>query len=102
MNENSLVQKISKKFVPENKVIETPFEAMGENFSLFYIEGLINKQLFSAGLLMPIEKFVKQNKQNTPSNKSKNQSQNSNLNKCISAQNGRFEWKSVKIAGIHR
>ena len=80
MNENSLVQKISKKFVPENKVVETKFKVMGENFSLFYIESLINKQLFSAGLLMPIEKFVKQNFKNEKENNSTKFDENQNKN----------------------
>ena len=62
MAENkSLINQISNKFDEENKVIETKFFVCGENFSLFYIESLINKSLFTSGLLIPLEKFVKQN-----------------------------------------
>lgn len=62
MAENkSLINQISNKFDDENKVIETKFFVCGENFSLFYIESLINKSLFTSGLLIPLEKFVKQN-----------------------------------------
>ena len=62
MAENkSLINQISNKFDDENKVIETKFFVCGENFSLFYIESLINKSLFTSGLIIPLEKFVKQN-----------------------------------------
>ena len=73
MAENkSLINQISNKFDDENKVIETKFFVCGENFSLFYIESLINKSLFTSGLLIPLEKFVKQN-----------QSQNQQLEKPL-------------------
>lgn len=88
MKQGSLIENVSNKFDEENKVVETSFEVFGESFSLFYVESLIDKNLFSSGLLSPLEKFVKQNKQNTPSNKSKNQSQNSSFNKSkISDEN---------------
>ena len=65
MNENKLLfEQISNKFDEENKVVETQFSVKGENFSLFYIESLINKPLFTSGLLLPLEKFVKQNENN--------------------------------------
>ncbi len=59
-NKSSLIQKVTDKFDQENKVVENKFEVNGEEFSLFYIESLMNKALLSAGLLTPIEKFVKQ------------------------------------------
>ena len=60
---NFLFDQVSNKFVKENKVTETKFSVCDENFSLFYIESLINKTLFTSGLLLPLEKFVKQNQE---------------------------------------
>lgn len=81
MSSNSLIEKISNKFAEENKVIETKFEVKGEKFSLFYIESLINKNLFTAGLLTPLEKFVKQNQEKQ--SQESNQTQNTNLCQTI-------------------
>ena len=58
---DSLIEKISQKFDDGNKVVETKFNVCGVDFSLFYIESLIDKALFTSGLLSPLEKFVKQN-----------------------------------------
>ena len=69
MNEkNSLIENVANKFDKENKVAETKFFVFGENFSLFYIESLINKNLFTSGLLIPLEKFVKENENNKNKN----------------------------------
>ena len=72
MGLNSLSKKIAGRFTEENKVVEAKFNLGQYGFSIFYIESLINKQLFSAGLLSPIEKFVKENEQK---NENKNASQ---------------------------
>ena len=72
MGLNSLSKKIASRFTEENKVVEAKFNLGQYGFSIFYIESLINKQLFSAGLLSPIEKFVKENEQK---NENKNASQ---------------------------
>ena len=71
----SLIQKVSSRFVEENKIVETKFNVWGEDFSLFYIESMINKTLFSSGLLSPIERFVKKenNSEKNQQNNSKNQ-----------------------------
>ena len=87
MGLNSLITKISEKFVPENKIIETKFSVSGEDFSLFYIESMINKQLFSAGLLSPIEKFVKENQNKTNTNSEKNQTENQDSQNNQNSQN---------------
>ena len=92
-NSNSLIEKISGRFAEENKVVESKYKVFGEDFSLFYIESLINKTLFSAGLLSPLEKFVKQNQDNQSQdvqNKNKNQCQdcqNENQNQSQGSQN---------------
>lgn len=75
MSENSLIKKVSQKFTEENKIVETKYQALGESFSLFYIESMINKQLFSAAVLSPIEKFVKNGEKNSAENKGKNLSE---------------------------
>lgn len=67
-NSNSLIEIISNKFVEENKVVETKYKIKDEDFSIFYIESLINKQLYSSGVLAPIEKLVRN--QNSESSKS--------------------------------
>ncbi len=67
-NSNSLIETISNKFVEENKVVETKYKIKDEDFSIFYIESLINKQLYSSGVLAPIEKLVRN--QNSESSKS--------------------------------
>ena len=62
MNENnSLITKISNMFDEENKVAQNKYSVCGEEFSCFYIESLINKTLFTSGVLLPLEKFVKEN-----------------------------------------
>ena len=64
MNENKLLfEQISNKFDEENKVVENKYSVSGEVFSCFYIESLINKTLFTSGLLLPLEKFVKENQE---------------------------------------
>lgn len=64
MKENqSLINVISNKFDKENKVAELKFCVFGEEFSCFYIESLINKILFTSGLLLPLENFIKQNQE---------------------------------------
>ena len=77
MNSSNLLNEtISEKFDEENKVIETKFNVFGENFSLFYVESLINKTLFSSGLLAPLEKFVRQNSEKKSQNNSKETEKN--------------------------
>lgn len=71
-NSNSLIETISNKFVEENKVVETKYKIKDEDFSIFYIESLINKQLYSSGVLAPIEKLVRnQNGENSKSQETK-------------------------------
>lgn len=74
-NSNSLIETISNKFVEENKVVETKYKIKDEDFSIFYIESLINKQLYSSGVLAPIEKLVRnQNSESCKSQETKTKS----------------------------
>ena len=100
MSSNSLSLKISKKFVPENKIIENKYSVFGESFSLFYIESLINKQLFSAGLLMPIEKFVKQNNENNNLKNEEKSQENQTENKETNQNINLFETIKNLIVGV--
>ena len=86
MTSSSLIKKIEDLFVEENKVVQTKYNVCGQEFSLFYIESLINKQLFSSGLLTPLEKFVKQNQQKQEEN---NQQNNENKDEKISQKNAK-------------
>lgn len=100
MSSNSLSLKVSKKFVPENKIIENKYSVFGESFSLFYIESLINKQLFSAGLLMPIEKFVKQNNENNNLKNEEKSQENQTENKETNQNINLFETIKNLIVGV--
>lgn len=98
MSQNSLIEKVSKKFTKENKIVESSYEVQGEKFSIFYIESLINKQLFSAGLLSPVEKFVKENQQQKPEvskqkKSEENESKNAQKNQ---SQNGQGLKETIK------
>ncbi len=53
----NLIKQVKSRFDEENQVIETKQMFEGEEFSIFYIENLIDKQKFMAGILAPIEKL---------------------------------------------
>ena len=57
----NIIQEVRKQFDEKCQVIETKYMVFGTEFSLFYIESLIDKKQFSAGILAPIEK-LKQDK----------------------------------------
>ena len=68
------ISKIRKQFDEESKIVETKFKINNENISLFFIESLIDKKLFSDSILTPIENYVKKsakNAENNPKNKEK-------------------------------
>lgn len=58
LNEGSFISQITNYFDQDSQIIETSFCINGENVVLFYIEPLIDKKLFSDGVLAPIEKMV--------------------------------------------
>ena len=63
----NILMEVRNKFDEKCQVIENPYVIGGTHFSLFYIESLIDKQQFSAGILAPIEKLkIKQNKTQIP------------------------------------
>ena len=53
----SLINEISSLFDEESQIEENSLSVAGENISIFYIESLIDKKLFSEGVLAPIEKI---------------------------------------------
>lgn len=55
----NLIVQVREAFDEKCQVVETKYQVSGTNFSLFYIESLIDKKQFSSGILAPIEKFVK-------------------------------------------
>ncbi len=69
-NNKNLTKIISEYFDEENQVTETKYTLGGEEFSIFYIESLIDKQKYSASILAPIEKLVRKG---TKSNNLKNE-----------------------------
>lgn len=55
----SWIDKIKQSFDEDSQVIETPFQTSEGDFSLFYVDSLIDKKLFADSILSPIEKFAK-------------------------------------------
>lgn len=55
--QKSMINKISALFDEESKIEQTKLSVDGEAVSIFYIESLIDKKLFSDGVLAPIEKI---------------------------------------------
>ena len=55
--QKSLINEISSLFDEESQIEENSLSVAGENISIFYIESLIDKKLFSEGVLAPIEKI---------------------------------------------
>lgn len=53
----NIIRRVREQFDEECQVIETKYNIAGTDFSLFYIESLIDKKQFSAGILAPIEKL---------------------------------------------
>ncbi len=103
MSQNSLIEKVSKKFTKENKVVESSYEVQCEKFSIFYIESLINKQLFSAGLFSPVEKFVKENQQQKPEESKQkkseeNESKNAQKNQSTDGQGLKETIKNLVVS----
>lgn len=58
-----LIKQIEDSFDEDSKINEIKYQNVQESFSIFYIESLIDKQLFSSGILAPIEKLINKEKQ---------------------------------------
>ena len=60
-NENkkstNLIKNLRDCFDEENQVVETKLSICREEFSIFHIESLIDKKLFSSSILAPLEKL---------------------------------------------
>lgn len=54
----SFIERIKSKFDENSKIIETKLKLEGEDVSIFYIESIIDKKLFSQSVLAPLEKLV--------------------------------------------
>lgn len=72
-----LADEIQSNFDTDCKVINTKLNICGTDVTLFYIESLIDKQLFSSGILAPLEK-LKKNESETQQESSNKNLQNSN------------------------
>ena len=78
--QKSLINEISSLFDEESQIEENSLSVAGENISIFYIESLIDKKLFSEGVLAPIEKIkvmIENNKVKT---------ENKNLSEVVKEQ----------------
>jgi len=95
---SSLIDKISQSFDTDCKVVSNEFSLMGESFSVFYIESMIDKALFSSGILAPIEKLIKsenETQSSTKNSKTKN-SQNQKQTQSNSNQSSSNEKSDLK------
>ncbi len=54
-----LSELISSKINQDSQIVETKYKIKNKEISIFYIESLIDKALFSSGILAPIEKLAK-------------------------------------------
>lgn len=54
----NFAESIASNFCEENQVVESKLSILGENISIFYVESLIDKVIFSQGILSPIEKVA--------------------------------------------
>ena len=79
---DSLISQIRNRFSQDSQVVESCYKVNNEDISLFYIESLIDKKLFSDSILSPIEQFVI-NKNNIQNVKNENISQNNDIIKLI-------------------
>jgi len=64
----SLVEKIKSKYTQESQIKTLELVVSGENVTLFYIESLVDKTLFSASILAPLQKFNKSQKNGKKNN----------------------------------
>ena len=95
---SSLIDKISQSFDTDCKVVSNEFSLMGESFSVFYIESMIDKALFSSGILAPIEKLIKsenETQSSTKNSKTKN-SQNQKQTQSNTNQSSSNEKSGLK------
>lgn len=57
-NKNNLIQKFRDFFDKNNQVTESKLKIEETEFSIFYIECLIDRKLFSTSVMQPIEKLI--------------------------------------------
>lgn len=55
----TLSVKIKEKFTQDSQIETLTLNASGEELAIFYIESIVDKKLFSSGLLAPLQKFIK-------------------------------------------
>lgn len=89
LNTGSLISQIKGCFDKDSQIVETPLCVDGEDIVLFYIEPLIDKKLFSEGVLAPIEKLVQKSEQKSAKSKEnseKNQQKSQDIIDIIKKQ----------------
>lgn len=57
--EKSLAEKLKAKYTEKSKILNLDFMAGKSKISIFYIESIVDKTLFSTALLAPLHKFLK-------------------------------------------
>ena len=64
----TLVEKIKSKYTQDSQIKNLELECAGDKITIFYIESLVDKTLFSASVLSPLQKYlenkIKENSKN--------------------------------------
>ena len=61
MKEN-LAEKIKSKYTKKSKILNLEFKAGKTQITIFYIESLVDKKMFSESILSPLQKYIKSTK----------------------------------------
>ena len=64
----TLVEKIKSKYTKESQIKTIELEAENNKITIFYIESMVDKTLFSTSLLSPLQKFLKEHLRLLPEN----------------------------------
>lgn len=57
--EKSLADKLKAKYNEKSKILDIEFNVGKSRITIFYIESIVDKTLFSASILSPLQKYVK-------------------------------------------
>ena len=77
----SFIKQIRESYDVDSQIIETKYDINGSSISLFYIESLIDKKLYSDAILSPLEELSKKSEQlcGNQNNRQKNNEKNQDV-----------------------
>ncbi len=94
----SLAEKIAKNFDDENKVENEKLMLGGQSVSIFYVDSLIDKALFSSGIMSHLSKLSKSLKQDTQNTSEQSSSKQNSQNDAQSLLET-IKTETVSISG---